>query len=513
MAQAIPRTPREQLDRLLGVGARMVRYWWAAALVVVIGAVMTYGATKLRKPRFRSESTLLYREGVRWSYLGGAQENDPARRLGLRLKEMVLSRPRLEPIVEKHGLYPKLVAEDRKAEAVDTLRQHIGFRVRDGDTFVLSFEGEEPKVVQAVTQELAQALVDELSAYRGKQAEVTRDFLDSERQKNEEELKRKEFEMAQFLTRHPEFAQDTQTSAGTAVRAAEKEKKAAARAGAGGDPELLALEREQRRLRYQIDNPGAPVPAVKRIQDPRLLADKSDADAELTAARRDLADKQARFTEQHPDVRAAASRLKNAEARLRRATDVLNGAETLPAEDDGTPAPVYDRAALAARLARIENEIADRKRRKAAALPGAAPAQTKSQVAMEIVELETEWARLNREVVEARERYQQLEDKQFLAAMAATSEAEGRSAQMVIVDPAYRPTKPSGPGRMRLMAMGLLAAMAFAGSLALALALLDDRLYQAYDIERLDIAPVLVTVPRTRWWQRLPILRGRRRHG
>src|SRR5690348_11261702 len=99
----MPRTPRDQLDRLLGIVARMVRYWWAAALVLVIGAIATLGVGKLKKPHWRSESTLLYREGIRWSYLGGAQDTDPARKLGLRLKEMVLSHPRLAPIVEKHN--------------------------------------------------------------------------------------------------------------------------------------------------------------------------------------------------------------------------------------------------------------------------------------------------------------------------------------------------------------------------------------------------------------------------
>jgi hypothetical protein len=163
-------------------------------------------------------------------------------------------------------------------------------------------------------------------------------------------------------------------------------------------------------------------------------------------------------------------------------------------DDDGPPPPVEDRAALQARLTRIQTEIQRRKQ----ASPGAqAPAPQKTNVAQEIVELETDWSRLNREVADARERAKQLQDKQFVASMAATSEAEGRSAQMVIVDPAYKPTHPAGPGRLKLMAMGLLAALGLGMALSFGLALIDDRLYDRYDVERLDVAPVLVIVPGT----------------
>lgn len=495
------RTPRDQLDRVMGILARMVRYWWAAALVAVVGAAGAVGVGKLKKPRFRSESVLLYREGIRWSYLGAGQDSDPARKLGLRLKEMVLSRPRLAPIVEKHHLYEQAIAAEGMDEATDLLKHAISFRVRDGDTFLLAYEGEDPDTVQAVTQELAQALVEENTKYRAKQADETRDFLDAEKKQTEDELRQKEFALAQFLARHPEFAQDTQQTAGSAVRAAEKEKRDAPRVTPGADLELLALQREAHRLQQQIDNPGVPLPRLVKPaqQDPRLVADKNDAEAELTAARRDLADKQARFTEQHPDVRAAAARVKAAEDRLRRAQVALDSAAS-PDDSDPQPASVEDRAALQARLARIEAEINRRKANAQPGTPAPSAAKTKS-VAQEIVELETDWSRLNREVTDARDRTKQLQDKQFVASMAATSEAEGRSAQMVIVDPAYKPTHPTGPGKMKLLAMGLFAALGMGVALSFGLALLDDRLYDRHDVERLDVAPVLVVVPRPpgRW--------------
>ena len=60
-----------------------------------------------------------------------------------------------------------------------------------------------------------------------------------------------------------------------------------------------------------------------------------------------LAEKQANFTEQHPDVRAAKARVAVAEAKLKRVTEEAASVTPLPAADPGlqTPAWAEDRSA------------------------------------------------------------------------------------------------------------------------------------------------------------------------
>src|SRR5262249_43252176 len=138
---------------------------------------------------------------------------DPARKLGLKLKEMVLSRTRLKSIIDEFKLYPKIVDDRGYVDAVDEMRGHINFRVKDGDTFGLSFDGEDKERVQKVTARLAEALVAENSKNREEQAEVTKEFLDAEKQRVETELKEKESTLAKFLAKHPEFAKETASQA------------------------------------------------------------------------------------------------------------------------------------------------------------------------------------------------------------------------------------------------------------------------------------------------------------
>jgi len=104
--------------------------------------------------------------------------------------------------------------------------------------------------------------------------------------------------------------------------------------------------------------------------------------------------------------------------------------------------------------------------------------------------------RLNREVVDVRERFQSLQDKEFKASMVESAAATGRTAQMVVIDPAFVPTHAAPPGRTTLMAAGLAGTMVIAVLFALGLALIDDRIYDRDDIERLGMLPLIGVVPR-----------------
>ena len=95
---------------------------------------------------------------------------------------------------------------------------------------------------------------------------------------------------------------------------------------------------------------------------------------------------------------------------------------------EAPPATQEEKADLQKRLAYVEDQIRDYKRRKAGGA-GAAPSKT-SDFAQQIVDQETEWARLNRDVAEAGERYRTLESRVFQATMAASSEESARCARL-----------------------------------------------------------------------------------
>ncbi len=476
-----PMIARDYLQPVVRLMKRTVRFWWVALVVFLVGVGGTLAAVEMRGKQYRSEAVVYYQEGLQWT----ANEGMSTRRIGQRLKDMLLARAQLAKLIEELGLYPKLIQGGRSADAVEEMRAATGFKVNEGDIFVLSYTGNSPDEAQRVTARLTDVLIGENARLRSEQAEVARAFLDAEKKRNEDDLAAKEGQQLRFLAKHPEFAHE-QSTIGAALRATKRDTDAAVTAGRD-DNALGALRREEERLRRQIASPSQ-IPRAPR--DPALVAAKNEAEAKLKAAQRELADRRARFTEQHPDVRSAAGLVKEAEDGYRRAVDALNAA-------DSAEAPVVEiepRAVLESRLAQVQQDIVayQRKHPKERAAPDD-PVES-SDAAQRIVALETEWARLSREVAEARERFQALDTKQFMASMTASTLMSGQAAQIVVIDPAFVPAQPIGMSAKRLFILGIFMTLALGIGLAVVFALLDDRVYDRTDVERLELAPVLIEV-------------------
>lgn len=485
-------TPREQIERILDLVRRAARYGWLVVAITAVGGGLSVLLALSRPHQYESETVLFYRELISQSVLQGREVVQSSNTLSARFKEMLLARSNLVQVVKKFNLFPDVVERDGEVAAADLLRMRISFRDKGAGTFRISYKGDTPDEAQKVTQFLGERLKQTDNELRREQAAVTKNFLEQEKKEADEELKQRERTMAEFLAKHPEFAQETPggSASGAGIRAAQQKKSSASSSAESG---LSALERQRRRIQARLANPDAPIPvapAPTRTSEP---AELKAARRDIEEAQRELQEKLGQFTDKHPDVVAARNRLASAQQALRR----LEAGLPAVSEEVAQPLPL-DRGALQRELAKVEREIAAYRSRQGGA--------AKSQVADDVVNLETEWSRLERVVEEARERVSSLESRVFTADITASSEF-AEAAQLSVIDDAYLPHTPAGkPRKLLVIAGGLL----FAGlgvALALGLALIDDRIYRRYDLQRLGVAPVLVVVPGDRRRNR----RGRRR--
>ena len=104
--------------------------------------------------------------------------------------------------------------------------------------------------------------------------------------------------------------------------------------------------------------------------------------------------------------------------------------------------------------------------------------------------------RLNREVEDLTERHQGIEAKAYTAEIVAASELARQGSQLTVIEPASLPTRPTGAPRSIIVMAGTFVFGCLGLMLALGLALIDDRITGRYDIERLEIVPVLVEIPK-----------------
>lgn len=99
---------------------------------------------------------------------------------------------------------------------------------------------------------------------------------------------------------------------------------------------------------------------------------------------------------------------------------------------------------------------------------------------------------------EQRERVQSLADSAFRAQMHAQETLAEQGGRLAIIDPAFKPARPTGPGKTIFLAAGMILFLTLGLSLAVGLAVIDDRLYRRADLERLGVNVLAVIPPAIR---------------
>jgi uncharacterized protein involved in exopolysaccharide biosynthesis len=461
-----PDSKRHPLEPAFALARRLRNAAGLGLTLLVVGGVLSYVATFIVKPVFRSETVLLYRESIR-AQDSSSEERDPGTRVvGGKLREMLLARSKLEPIMDQFDLYPRIRNSD-KVLAVETFRKAIDFKINE-NTFSLTFDAEDRALAQKVTERLAEGLIEESSKLRRERAEATKAFLEATKKRNDEELKVFENRYAKFLQIHPEFVAIALNP--NAVQPAATKKPNATRndlhVGARD-----AVEQKKAALRARIAGGGA---LLKTEELKNAEAAVSEAEAELKEVSR-------KFTENHPDVAAARSRL----ALARGARDRAKVLQPLPLSE-------ADRAQLQQELNRLE---------RLSTITGKHGADSRDDTALlqegdAIVKAESEWASLNRDVQEARERNKLLDDRLFKATIALNVEIGNAAAQLIVVDPAYLPVAPRKNGKTITVGTGLALSAAFVLLVLLVMSRRDDRLYAVSEVEALKVGIVTVLIPR-----------------
>jgi capsular polysaccharide biosynthesis protein len=473
---------------------RALRSWRTALAVFVVVVVACGVVLFVRQPMFRSETVILYSEGV---LLGDdADRPSSGRSVTARLKEILMSRASLDAVVRDFNLYPEIRKTHGPIDAVEELKKHIEFRAPGGDTFTLAFTGSSSTEAQAVTARLAEVVIGQDSDLRRRQAILVRDFLETEKRATDDGLRDAELALASFMAAHPRFALDaTPLATGAAIRAS---------VGAG---DVQAVPLSATAAPRWISRPrrtavaGTPTAAnASAEQAPssarEAAAEEARAKAALAAAQVNFADLAARFTGAHPDVRAAQAEVQRATTRLATAKAAVASMEGLsstaghgvppaPSLPVSTPGP---------------SPVVEMTNQRPTGSPPASAVVSPARVGElrgsehDVVALETEWVKLTRGATEARQHQDQVEAALFKAKSAANSENGDHRVQVTIIDPAFSPQSAVPPGRAMIVALfaGVALLLAIAG--ALFKALLDDRVFEGRDIGQ--FAPVLVEVPR-----------------
>lgn len=469
---------------LASLAPRAMRAGWVGGIVLALGLVGTAVWALSTRRLYQSEAVVVYERGVQ--SVSDPSQGDSPKQVSSRLADMVTSRQRLEVLIKEMNLYPGIIDQRGTVEAIEEMRKHLKVTGREGYNYRVSYDADKRELAQSVLDRLLKQVIDEDNQRRVKEAEDAKAFLDNERKNAEEDLRAKNQSLTAFLAQHPVLANQigpTGGGPGSVFRDV----------NAGSGAEIASLELQAAQIQDQLLRAGQrPTVRGEAPIDPMIAAARSQAYAELQAAKADLALKQGQFTDEHPDVRSARRRIADAEATLRRSDKAM-----VEARSNAPPPPVVERSegedmqvgALQRALSAVRSQLALARSRSA---PHANLPREKNAA----VATDAEFTRLSREASEARTRQSQIEAKQFQAQLLATLIAAGQGGKLVIADPPFKPMRPIAGGRFKIALVGGAASLMLAFLAIAIMALFDDRLYGSRDVERMVPDAFVVHVPR-----------------
>lgn len=442
------------------------RIWLILVPLAVVSAATAVVARKL-PDRFRSETLILVVAGVPESYVKSSVTTSIEDRLQT-IAQQILSRTRLERIIQDFDLYRVQRRTDVMEKIVETMRKDIDVQVVRGDSFRVAYLGEDPSTVMRVTDRLASLFIEENLRDREAQARSTNDFLETQLEESRRQLIEHERKLDEYRKRFPgelpsqlasnlQIIQNIQMQVQTLVESINRDR----------DRRLL-IERQLKDAEHEIESspavkiaaPGSDVvdPASSAGTVSRQLA---DARASLTAMER-------RLKPEHPEVQRMRRVIAELSAKLEsesRESKVSAGADA--ARSGPSQAEMTRRAHVAelqAELDQLDHQLASKDAEEARLR---ALADSYQQRVDKIPTRESELAQLTRDYSTLQTMYTTLLSKQEESKIAANLERRQIGAQFKLLDPARMAEAPFSPNRKKIILVGMIAGLVLGlGSIA-----------------------------------------------
>ncbi|VXC98685.1 conserved hypothetical protein [Sphingomonas sp. AX6] len=448
-----PSGPTFDVRELLTILYRR-RLW----LIVVLVACLI-GALSLQKSIYRSSATLLIDSQLIPTTLVASPITSVANERIAKIRQQVVSRDSLTAIIVEHGLYADERAPLPLDDVLNKMRGAIGVDLvgtteNGGDrtiAFTLSFAYRDPATAQAVTRTLTDMYLDADKRIRTEQASGAAAFMG----RRADELQRR-------------------------LGALEESRRSIEARYAGALPSQVALSAQsESTLRAEIaridaESQGLAQQASLLAAREREIAQAPRPEAEaLRRAEERLNQLSATYSDDYPEVVAARASVERQRATLNSVP--RSGGEVVQREIAAGRERIQ---MLAGRRAQLVASMGEMDRRTALA----------PQASYELTMVEREYDNLRRQ-------YEDLREKQLDAQVAANLQAEDKGERFSVVDEPSYPYQPIGPGRIMLLAVGLIGGLGLGSVLTIGFELLRGTIHGEATLARIIGSAPIGIVP------------------
>jgi polysaccharide chain length determinant protein (PEP-CTERM system associated) len=474
------------VEDYLGIARRR---WWILVVPAVVFAIGAYTISLFLASRYTSDTVVLVEEpAVPESLVKPVISGDANQRLAT-MQEQILSRTRLQQIIEKFGLYKEeanrismedMVARLRKSITVSPVRAMAETRASGLPGFTVSVMANQAYTAQQICTEITSFFMQQNVLIRERRAEDTTDFITRQLTDSKRKLDEQDAKLADFQRRYMgELPDQMQTNFSLLT---------------GLSTQLEATSQTLNRAQQDkmfVQNALDQQPLVRTA----LSAAPADPDVlqkQLESLQSRLATLQPQYTDAHPDVR----RLKKDIAQLQRKIDEesTNRKSQPPAapEKDVVVAETPRVQQLRAQLYQINRTIEEKTAEQSRVQQEISKLQSKLQLTPAIAQ---EYKALTRDYQTAVNVYNDLLKKQSDSEMATDLERRQQGEQFRVLDPPSLPQKPTYPNRPVFGVGGFMGGLAFGLAIVFALELQDTTLRTDRDVDRILKLPTLAMIP------------------
>lgn len=442
--------------------AILKRRGWIILVPAVLLTLVGLGLTYIVPPQYVSQTLVLVeQQKVPEDYVKPVIEEDLTARLAS-MKEQILSRSRLQPIIERFNLYgtKRMTMDDR----IDQTRKDIDIRpirsemARTGGLpgFFISFKSSDARTAQLVCGEITSLFVSQNLSARAQSAEGTTDFLkgqlaDAKRALDDQDSKLAAFQQ-KYMGRLPgeeTTNMNMMTSLNTQLDAATQQL-----ARMQQDRSYIEAMLAQQSINTPAATPGGSSTSVsaQQVELQTLLTEESD----LTK----------RYTDDYPDVVAVKRKIKELRAQIA-AAPAAPAAGSVTSAPNRNDSPAVQQ--LRAQLKAIEQGILQKQHDQA---------NIESQIRMYQGRISSsplvqeEYKNVTRDYQTAQSFYDDLLKKMNASKMATDLERRQQGENFKVMDEPNLPDSPTFPKR------GVFVGAGFAAGLILGLMLVAWREYR-----------------------------------
>ena len=469
--------------------ALLRRRKWPIILLSVLGPAIALGISLPFPSRYTSQSLILIeQQRVPDSFVPPVITRDLNARIA-NIQEQIFSRTRLQPIIERYGLFKDEAGREPMEKLIERLRQNTELTpikpiVRSREEilpgFYIAVTLADPRLAQQVCAEIASMFIEEDLRRRDQTARGTTSFLDAQLQDAKRALDEQEKRLAEFKGKYiGTLPDETQTNLNI-LATLNTELQAVTQA-------LNRAQQDRTYVESLLAQQFAAWQALKTVKGPH----PETVDEELAGMENELLSLQTKYTSDYPDV----IRLKAAIAELKKVAHAPNTTAKSDPPDKVQAPPVAEPPAmqqLRSQLRAYDEAIKANTQEQKHFQEQIKAYQSRIQMSPLV---EQQYKEITRDHETALDFYNELLKKKNQSAMATDLEHRQEGEQLRVMDPANLPEKPSFPNRPLFGGVGFAVGLALGLGIAMLLEMRDKTLRTERDIEFYLRLPILARVP------------------